>query len=125
MLQYWPVSKHEVDILNVRQEIRVKVVKAEQYDPEFPTGSLEHVVSLFKEIMERVPEEYKNTAQVDFESVSSYYDSHYCEMTVLYRRPETDEEWEARKANVAKRQRQYEQEILRQAAEIKKTGVSQ
>ena len=121
---WWPPKKYEFDLLNTRQEIRVKVVEAQQYDPDFPTGSLEHVISLFREIMGRVPEEYRNTAQVDFESVSSYYDSHYCEMTVLYRRPETDEEWEARKADVIKRQRGYEQAILRQAAEIKKQGVS-
>jgi hypothetical protein len=98
------VTKWELDILNVRQEKTVEVTKAEQYDPDFPPAPIEEFLAWVKRMESRIPDEYRDTATFQFTSEPSYYDSHYAKVEVSYRRPETDEEWAARKADVARRQ---------------------
>lgn len=97
------VSQHEVDALAVRREITVDVLTAEQYDPDFPPAPMPDYLQWVASLQERIPEEFQATATVEFDSVGSYYDSHYGRVEVKYRRPETDEEWERRKANVMQR----------------------
>jgi hypothetical protein len=103
------VWQSEVDGLAHRQEKRVTVVSAEQYDPDFPPGSLLAFQAWLQAIIDEVPEELRNTAEVEIESTSSYYDSHYANIKVTYRRPETDDERAERKAGVLARLDQQRQ----------------
>ena len=105
MRTYWP---SEIDALQLRQEKRITVVSAEQYDPGFPPSPLLEFAAWLGAIIEEIPEEYRATAQIEIDSVGSYYDSHYGQVEVTYRRPETDEEWEARKQDVMSRVRAAE-----------------
>ncbi len=116
----WPVNKNELALRDHRQQKRVILVKAEQYDPDFPAGGLVDVIDRLQRLLEEVPLEFRDTAQLDFNSVSSYYDSHYCEIEIIYRRPETDEEWEARKADLDKRVRAYETQQRMEFEALKK-----
>lgn len=98
-LEYKTLQR-KVEMLEVRQELTIKVLKAEQYDPKFPPAPLAEFQEWVDEVVAQVPEEFRDTATVEFGSASSYYDSSYSSVEVQYRRPETDEEWEARKADV-------------------------
>ncbi len=95
MLTQW-----EVDARDTRQIKQVMVVDAEQYDPGFPPSPLPAFQEWLGEIVEQIPEEFRETATIEFSSTSSYYDSHYGNVEVSYSRPETDEEWAERKAGV-------------------------
>lgn len=97
----------EVDALAVRQELRIDVLDAEQYDPGFPPSPLAEFQAWFEGILDEIPEEYRSTATIEFSSTGSYYDSHYGSVEVTYRRPETDEEWAERKRDVLARLEQY------------------
>ncbi len=102
MLRQW-----EVDALAKRQEIRVTVADSEQYDQGFPPSPLAEFLAWVNDVVAAIPEDCRDTATVEFDSTSSYYDSHYAKVEVTYRRLETDEEWEARKANVMARLAQH------------------
>lgn len=106
----------EVDALGARQEKRVEIFSAEQYDGNFPPDNLQEFASWLDSIVEEIPEEHRETAEIE---ISSYYDSRCGRVTISYRRPETDAEWESRKRDVLERVRQQE-DAERQAYEALK-----
>ena len=116
MRNVWP---SEIDALVIRQEIREAVVSAEAYDPDFPPSDLAGFIAWAEGLLDDIPEEYRATATVEIGSVGSYYDSHYANIEVTYRRPETDEEWEARKKSVMDRANAAEEEERRILAQLK------
>lgn len=97
------VFQSEVDGLAIRRQKQVVVVNAEQYDPDFPPTPLLEFQAWLEAMIEDIPEEYRGTATVEFDSAGSYYDSHYAKVEISYYRPETDEEWAARRADVEAR----------------------
>src|SRR5690348_5106317 len=94
------VWQSEIDALAHRQEKRVVVMEAEQYDSGSPPSPLLEFAAWLDGIMSEIPEEYHSAAQIEFDSTSSYYDSHYGHVEVSYRRPETDAEMAERRASV-------------------------
>jgi len=112
------VRQFEIDALAIRQEKRIVTVKAEQYDPDFAPGQLQEFVLWSNALLDEIPEEFRATAEIEISSTSSYYDSHYATIEVTYRRPETDEEWEARKQDVAARMQEEKQRELNLLAQL-------
>lgn len=92
--------RSQVDALAVRQELRIVLVNAEQYDPGFPPEPYSDFLEWLDDLVKAVPAEDRNRVTIEFDSTPSYYDSHYACVEVTYRRPETDDEWEARKMRV-------------------------
>lgn len=113
MQTVWP---SEIDGLAIRQQRRITVVAAEQYDPGFPPGRLLEFAAWLQAIINEIPEECRESAEIEIDSTSSYYDSHYAQVQVTYRRPETDKEWDDRKADVMRRVHEAEA-LERQALE--------
>ena len=69
------------------QNKRVTVFDQEQYgDDWFPDKLVEAIAWLNGKLLE-IPEEYRDTAKIDVDSVSSY-----AHVEIVYTRPETDEE---------------------------------
>ncbi len=102
----WP---GEVAALEKRQEIVVKVVDAEQYSDGFPPSNLTDFMAWLDKAITAIPEEYREAARFEIDTSSSYGD--YCaSVEVSYCRPETDAEWDARKAHVMQRVQQAESE---------------
>lgn len=117
------VWQSEVDALVLRQQVRVSVTAAEQYDPDFPPENLLGFIAWFDAILANIAEEYRPSATIEISSTSSYYDSHYATINVQYLRPETDDEWDQRKLSVMERVRlkreQTEAQELRALAVLK------
>lgn len=107
MRNVWP---NEVERLQLRATKRVSVLDAEQYEDGFPPGKLPDFMAWLAEHINRIPEEYRASAEIEIDSRGSYEDSHYATIKISYVRPETDEEWDARKANVMSRVRQAEEQ---------------
>ena len=94
-----------------RQKVYVKVLQAEQYDPEFPPSKLPKFCTWLDEQIAKIPEQYRDSATIDFDSVSDWGDSHKGRVEIQYIRPQTDEE-------VAKeRERQTAEYAAREAKE--------
>ena len=70
----------------------ITVFKQEKYDGEWPSEELPKFVEWMTEKLNSIPEEYRCNATIEIESVSSYEDSHYPRIEILYWRPETKEE---------------------------------
>jgi hypothetical protein len=72
-----------------------RVYSSEQYDASFPPSNLKAFISHFVEIYNAIPDEYKDEAEIDIDTASSY-DSYYAEIEVRYTRPETEQEYALR-----------------------------
>lgn len=97
-------------------DIKVNVIDAEQYDEGFPPSGLLDFSKWLQSKIDAIPEEYRETAQIEIESVSSYEDTHYASISINYWRPETDEEIEAR-VQKERIRREAEEEKARQTYE--------
>lgn len=113
-MNFWnndrPVYAGEVDALNKRATVTVTVANHQLYDDgpfyfgeTFTDGSLNKVIASLEAIRDSIPPEYRDAARCGIDSESGYEGSHYANIEVTYSRPETDEEWEARKADVHRR----------------------
>ena len=80
--------------------IRVTVFDGEQYDPGWPTSSfktpLVDVIAWFQGCLAEVPEQYRETAYCEIDSVSGFEGGHLAQIEIAYSRPETDEELASR-----------------------------
>lgn len=72
-----------------------KVFSSEQYDANFPPSNLKAFINHFVEIYNSIPEKYKDSAEIEIDTTSSY-DSYYAEIEVRYTRPETEQEYALR-----------------------------
>jgi len=90
----------EVDALGQRQTITVSLFSKEQYDSEWIPEKLSDAIAWLNGFLEQVPPEWRNSATIGVGSVGSYEDSHYAQIGIDYERPETDEEWAARRVRV-------------------------
>jgi hypothetical protein len=77
-----------------RQMIEVMVTRHEQYSggPFVFEGKIDEVIESLKRICQMIPEDYRDQARCEIDSVSSWGDSHYAQISVSYYRPETWEE---------------------------------
>ena len=97
--------------MNTRQIIKVKVFSQESYDEEWPPENAMEYLAWFAAKIASIPEEYRASAKVEIDSVSSYENSSYATIKITYTRPETDAEWAGRVAeNDARERRQAERE---------------
>jgi hypothetical protein len=87
-----------------RQETNVTVFSAEKYDNDWPWSdgvpTLIEVIRWLQDKLNEVPEEYRAVTHCEIDSVSSWESSHYAQITIEYRRPETDLEMSNRIASV-------------------------
>lgn len=77
--------------------------------------SLEYLL----EQVNTLPEEYRNTINIEKEEVSYPYDSNtYYTINVTYEREETDEEYEKRKLDIKKRDSEFAARELEQLKKL-------
>ena len=100
--------------------IFVDVFKKEQYDGEWPEENAIKFLAWFEEKINSIPKEFKDSAKVELEAVSSYGGCAYASIEIYYYRPETDEEEIARKAKEQNKAELQKQRELRQLEELKR-----
>lgn len=88
-----------------RRNVNVRVHTGNGYDLD---GTLAGAVAMLTRIMNDIPEEYRDSATVDF-SCYEEYGGATSELTISYWRPETDEEMADRNALYARRAREIEE----------------
>lgn len=105
-----------------RREKRVILIDTPTYDIEGLPSSLAEFITWAQKHLASVPEEFRDSASIDFESHSSYGDP-YTDLVIEYKRPETDDEVDEREnaaANRIKRNRQHDlDELARLTAKYK------
>src|SRR5579864_1132178 len=84
-------------------EKEVHVFRQEQYDGEWLPEKLSDAIAWLQEKLEIVPNEYRDSAKIEIDSVSSWKDSHYASIEISYQRPPTEAEIAERKAKKAER----------------------
>lgn len=75
-----------------RELTRVTVFSHERYDGEWMPEGLADAIAWLNDKLESIPAEYRDSATIEIDSVSSWEDSHYASITITYTRPETDDE---------------------------------
>lgn len=105
-----PIWNGEVDALAKRGKVRVSVADQARYDQgpfdfgaSYENGSLNRVIKSLERMREIIPEKYRAKARCGIDSESGYEGSHSPRIEVSYERLETNEEWDARKKDVAER----------------------
>src|SRR5581483_5199751 len=105
-----PVSEDEIRRAKRRGKVRVTVCNQERCDEgpfnfgeSYSDGSLAKVLKSLEAIRDSIPEPYRAKARCEIDSNSGYEGSHYAHIEVTYERPETDEEWAKRKAELQER----------------------
>lgn len=108
------------------EKIRVHVVSQEKYDEgpfffggEFEEGTLKAVINSLEEIRNSIPEEYRDKASCEINSVSGYEGSHYAQIAVFYTRLETPEERNKRLEYQIMEQRHQQQKQLNEYLRLK------
>jgi hypothetical protein len=84
-------------------EKEVRIFRQERYDGEWLPEKLSDAIAWLQEKLESVPTEYRDSAKIEIDSVSSWEDSHYASIEISYRRPPTEAEIADRKAKEAER----------------------
>lgn len=100
-----------------RETVTVTVFTGEQYDDGWPCPyqtTLVDLISWFEAKLAEIPEEYRNVATCEIDSVRSWEDTHYAQIEISYRRPETDAEMADRLEH---------EEIARHAHEAKERAM--
>ena len=93
------VEPHWARLARERQTVKVTIY--EQTYPDIPKGYAA-LLAWMECLVQDVPEEHRQTVEFDFDLVREYGED-YPNLTVTYTRPETDEEWAARRADVEAR----------------------
>lgn len=92
--------------------IRITVFDKERHDGEWPPEDAAGAIAWLSEKLESIPEAFRSTAKIEFDSVGSYEGSHYARIEITYSRPETDEEETNRmQAEEARQHRQRQEEL--------------
>ena len=76
----------------MKQIITVTVFNEEQYGGEWPPENAAGAIAWLSEKVESIPEAFRSTAKIEFDSVGGYEGSHHARIEITYTRPETDEE---------------------------------
>lgn len=98
MLFQRPVCDDEIRALKRRSKV------TQHLQVEHPPKDLVGFREWLAEIEADVPEKYRKSIRIEFESEGDPYDSgHHLTVEATYQRPETDEEFAARKADVSGR----------------------
>lgn len=78
-------------------DVTVTVHSSEEYDDDWIPENLVAAIDWLRAYLESVPEQFRNNVEIKFGTRSSY-DSSYADMSISYRRPETEAETAERKA---------------------------
>jgi len=70
----------------------VLVYESDEYCSDFPPTNLQEFVLFFNEMLRNIPEQYKDSAEIEVSSEGYYGESPYAAIKVSYERPETEEE---------------------------------
>lgn len=70
----------------------VLVYESDEYCSDFPPTNLQEFVLFFAEILKNIPDEYKDSAEIEVSTKGYYGESSYAVIKVSYERPETEEE---------------------------------
>ncbi len=92
----------------------VEILNIERYDDGWPSRNLVEFVKWATNVLDQVPDEYKDTATIDIESRSGYENDHLPAIEISYSRPLTDVELAA--ARLRERQRLALEEAEARAA---------
>jgi hypothetical protein len=84
-------------------ENEVRVFRQERYDGDWLPEKLSDAIAWLQGMLDSVPAEYRDSAKIEIDSVSSWEDSHYASIEISYRRPPTQAEITERKAKEAER----------------------
>jgi GTP cyclohydrolase II len=102
-----------------RKYVNITVFDSEKSD----SGSVSEYLNSFIESMhsaeQKIPEEYRATARIDFEVVETY-GGNFTRIAIWYTRPETDDEHLARIKKENKTQKAFEDQELRTYLRLKK-----
>jgi hypothetical protein len=95
--------------MNTKRNICIEVYRGQLHDGnEWPPEDAREFLAWLTKKIENIPPEFLGTAKVEIGSVIEY-DSDYATITISYTRPETDDEFAARR-DLEDRQRSYETE---------------
>ena len=104
----------------MREKKRISVFNQDPYDGEWPPIDLVGCIAWFSEKLASIPEEYRDTARIEIDSVDGNEDdSHYVNIDISYVRLETDDEISAREAVEQRRLEALKSEELQTLAELK------
>ena len=76
----------------MKQNKTITVFRQEQGDGEWPPEDAKGCMAWFAAKLALIPEEYRDNARIEFDSIASYEDASYATIEITYVRPETDEE---------------------------------
>ena len=76
----------------MKKIITVTVFDKEQYNGEWPPEDAAGAIAWLSEKVGSIPEAFRSTAKIEFNSVGGYEGSHCAQIEITYTRPETDEE---------------------------------
>lgn len=82
--------------MNVTERILYKDIYGSVIGDAYTADKLSKFVSFFAALLQKVPEQYRDTATVEIDSVGGYEGEHHAEIIVSYERPETEAEKTAR-----------------------------
>lgn len=85
----------------VREPVWHKDIFGSLISGEYSDDKLVSVIDWLTKKLAKIPAEHRDAARLEISSVGGYEGEHHAEATIYYDRPETDEEFAARKAEVA------------------------
>lgn len=80
-------ASHEVILFN-----------GEEYDEGFPPRPIDEFISWLNGWIEKIPAEFRDQSSIEIDSNGGYEGSHFANVKISYRRPETDDEIGKRQA---------------------------
>lgn len=107
-----------------RQNVKVCIHQQSVYgslvdDSKFEADTLKELIEWLGEKLDEVPDEYKDSAKLEIESVGGYEGEHHAEVEIFYSRPETDVEMSARVAEDLRRAEHRTAQELQTLAALK------
>lgn len=120
-------SQWEVEAVTARGTVTVQVLRESHFGscstvPE----KLSEAIAWLRDHLRSIPMACRDSAKLEIESVGGYEGDHHAEVSISFARPETDDEWAARRADVerrialwrAKRERDERKEFARLKAKF-------
>lgn len=95
-------------------DIKVHVFDAEHHDDNWPPSGLMEFSQWLQEQIAKIPEEFRETAAIEVDSVDGYEGSHYASISIVYWRPMTDDE----RAERARKEEEWRKQEEQRAREM-------
>ena len=89
------------------------------HDNKYNNDKLIDVIAFLQEKLAEIPEQYRENAEIEIDTVDGYEGLYHVEIIIYYSRPETDEEMNIRLNLENQRRKEIEQQELAQLKALK------